>query len=67
MYICICNSITDTQIRAAVTKGYATLADLRENLGIASCCGSCIPMTESILDESHHKPSEPRLYIPLTD
>ena len=66
MYICICNSITDTQIRAAVTKGYATLGDLRENLGIASCCGSCIPMTESILDESNYKPSEPRLYIPLT-
>ncbi|MGO3858144.1 (2Fe-2S)-binding protein [Neisseriaceae bacterium CLB008] len=41
MYICICNGITDTQIKAEVSAGATSLADLQASLGVATCCGCC--------------------------
>ena len=49
MYICICKAITDTQIRAAVDNGANSVCKLRKKFGLASSCGSCVEMTESIL------------------
>ncbi|CAK7047465.1 bacterioferritin-associated ferredoxin [Kerstersia gyiorum] len=41
MYICICNAVTERQVRACVDSGAATLDDLQYELGVASCCGRC--------------------------
>jgi bacterioferritin-associated ferredoxin len=41
MYICICNAITDREIRGAIELGSTSVGDLRRDLGVASCCGKC--------------------------
>ncbi|MFC4277508.1 (2Fe-2S)-binding protein [Achromobacter aloeverae] len=41
MYICVCNAITERQVRSCVDAGATTLDDLEFELGVASCCGSC--------------------------
>ena len=41
MYICICNAITDRQIRAAVASGAASLGELSMQLGVGAGCGCC--------------------------
>lgn len=41
MYVCICKSITDTQIRHAVNEGACSMRDLCQNLGTCSQCGRC--------------------------
>ncbi|WZB62797.1 (2Fe-2S)-binding protein [Achromobacter xylosoxidans] len=41
MYICVCNAITERQVRASVDAGATTLADLQFELGVATCCGCC--------------------------
>lgn len=41
MYICICNAITEREIRGAVELGCRSVDDLRRDLGVASCCGKC--------------------------
>ncbi len=41
MYICVCNAITERQVRASVDAGANTLADLQFELGVATCCGCC--------------------------
>jgi bacterioferritin-associated ferredoxin len=41
MYVCVCNAITERQVRAAVDGGAATLDDLQFELGVATCCGTC--------------------------
>jgi bacterioferritin-associated ferredoxin len=41
MFICICNAITERQVKQAVAEGATTLADLQGQLGVASCCGCC--------------------------
>src|SRR3546814_18251493 len=41
MFICICNTITERQVQAAVAEGATTLSDLHGQLGVAACCGCC--------------------------
>jgi bacterioferritin-associated ferredoxin len=58
MYVCICNAVTDKQIREAVKSGAEDLWDLRRELGVASGCGSCKEMASEILRE--HSPARAR-------
>ncbi|BBF86031.1 bacterioferritin-associated ferredoxin [Aquitalea magnusonii] len=41
MYVCLCNAVTDSQIRQAVENGATRMCDLRAELGVASECGKC--------------------------
>lgn len=41
MYVCVCNAITERQVRASVAAGANTLSDLQFDLGVATCCGCC--------------------------
>ena len=52
MYVCLCNGITDTQIRAAIQEGASSLKDVRSTLGVASQCGKCGIQTREILRET---------------
>jgi len=66
MYVCICNAITDKQIRQAAKAGARNFGDLQLRLGVASGCGSCKEVASEILRESRQQPkvAEPRLYRP---
>ncbi|MEM9385211.1 MAG: bacterioferritin-associated ferredoxin [Pseudomonadota bacterium] len=50
MYICICNGVTDREIREAVAAGADSVDALREELGVASCCGTCACAAQAILE-----------------
>jgi len=52
MYVCLCNQITDAQIRAAVQDGASSLNELRSTLGVASRCGKCGTLTSDIVREA---------------
>lgn len=41
MYVCICRSVTDSQIRQAIAEGANNIRQLRNCLGVASQCGKC--------------------------
>ena len=61
MYICLCNGITEKEIRACCAENCArTLRDLECCLGVGSCCGKCKPAARQILSESR---AEPRLKL----
>jgi bacterioferritin-associated ferredoxin len=51
MYVCICNAVTDREIRQCAALGVKSLDDLRESLGVAACCGRCAPVAAEILSE----------------
>jgi bacterioferritin-associated ferredoxin len=51
MYICICNAVTDREIRGAASLGCSTLSDLQRDLGVATCCGKCAQEACRVLDE----------------
>ena len=49
MYVCICNAVTEREIRQAVSLGVTTLIELREGLGVAGGCGKCGTSAQDIL------------------
>ncbi len=52
MYVCLCNAITDHEIRDAVALGARTLGDLTTSLGVASCCGRCADCARRLVGEA---------------
>lgn len=52
MYVCICQGITDKQIKAAVSEGATSLEDLRTRLSVANCCGQCSQVAQQIINDS---------------
>ncbi len=49
MYVCVCNAVTDCQIRDAYCEGVCSMRALRERLGVAGCCGRCAPCARDVL------------------
>ena len=51
MYVCICHSITDRQIREVVGAGATSLSDVQSHVPVGACCGCCIPTAQQVVDE----------------
>jgi bacterioferritin-associated ferredoxin len=41
MYICMCNAVTDHDIRREVAGGVQSFAQLQARTGCGDCCGCC--------------------------
>ncbi len=54
MYVCICNTITDREIREAVHRGAASLFEVQCSLPVGSCCGRCEETARQMVDECLH-------------
>ena len=52
MYVCICNAITDKQIRQAAEAGVRDLWGLQRELGVGTNCGACKEMASDIIRET---------------
>ena len=57
MYVCICNAVTDRQIRQAAAEGVESLKELRVKLGVAYCCGRCAPAARAVLNDRRAMPA----------
>ncbi len=51
MYICICNAVTDSQITTALRHGCKDVADISQTLGVGTCCGSCLPVAQELVEQ----------------
>ena len=41
MYVCVCNAVTEREISASVAHGANSFQSLKQQLGVATCCGKC--------------------------
>jgi bacterioferritin-associated ferredoxin len=41
MYICLCNAVTDHDIRREAADGVRSFSDLQARTGCSDCCGCC--------------------------
>jgi bacterioferritin-associated ferredoxin len=55
MYVCICNGITDHQIREAAAAGCGSVAELTMRTGAGATCGSCLALAGEILEETRSR------------
>lgn len=51
MIVCVCNNISDREIRQAVDLGISSIAELREELGVGTMCGKCVSYAREVLHE----------------
>ena len=52
MYVCVCNAVTDRDIRRAADRGVTTLEQLSSQLKVATCCGQCKNCARRVLDQA---------------
>jgi len=52
MYVCVCNSVTDSQIRKACDNGAKSIQCLQDKLKVATCCGRCKDCAKKLIHES---------------
>jgi bacterioferritin-associated ferredoxin len=49
MYICVCNAVTEREIRSAVDLGVTSMRQLKRDLGVAANCGKCARCARDVL------------------
>jgi bacterioferritin-associated ferredoxin len=52
MYVCICNAVTDSDIRNAVEDGVRNMKQLAQATGCSSTCGCCREMAIEVLQQA---------------
>ncbi|TFW15001.1 2Fe-2S ferredoxin [Massilia arenosa] len=52
MIVCVCNNISDREIRQAVDLGISSMPELRRDLGVGTCCGKCVSCARETLHEA---------------
>jgi bacterioferritin-associated ferredoxin len=52
VYVCVCNGVTDHDIRQAAEAGCKTLPELTMRTGAGATCGSCLDMASELLDQA---------------
>jgi bacterioferritin-associated ferredoxin len=49
MIVCVCNNISDREIRQALDLGITSMAGLYRELGVGTCCGKCVSYAREVL------------------
>jgi len=65
MYVCICNSVTDSDIRDAVEDGVSNMRQLRQSTGCGSKCGCCKETVVKILQQSLIEVRQSKVLLPV--
>lgn len=52
MYVCICNGVTEHDIRDAAQAGCRSVPEMTMRTGAGANCGSCLDMVASLLGEA---------------
>ena len=52
MIVCLCNAVSDNQIKAAVDNGASSFKEIRKELKLASQCGKCGVLAREIFNEA---------------
>lgn len=51
MIVCVCHNVSERKIRQAVDAGLTTMPQLRDKLGVGTCCGKCHSCAKTVLRE----------------
>jgi bacterioferritin-associated ferredoxin len=65
MYVCVCNAVTDSDIRNAVNDGVHNFKQLRQETGCGNECGSCSEMAVEVLQQALTEKQGSRNFLPV--
>ena len=52
MLVCICKGITDKNIEDEIFGGAASFSEVRQSLGLGSCCGQCAAYARDLVSNT---------------
>jgi len=52
VYVCLCNGVTENDIREAAAAGCASMTELTMRTGAGANCGCCVEMATQVLAEA---------------
>ncbi len=55
MFVCLCKSVTDHEIRAAVDEGVTSFDAMQDRLEVSTVCGACTCEVKQILQKKLEK------------
>jgi len=68
MFVCVCNAVTDREIRNLARRGVDSLAELQMLTGCSGCCGHCADEAEALLESARgSRQGEPLPVIPMIE
>jgi bacterioferritin-associated ferredoxin len=56
MYICLCNALTERQVRQAAARGDGSALGVYHACGTQPRCGKCMPLVEGIVRDVISEP-----------
>jgi bacterioferritin-associated ferredoxin len=62
MYVCVCNGITEAQVRDAIAQGATSLPSLSARLGVTTGCGGCASIVALMLSPDAASVSLPEAF-----
>lgn len=65
MYVCICNAVTDSDIRKAVENGVRNMRQLSKATDCSTACGCCTKMAAEVLQQALSEAREFPVTIPV--
>lgn len=68
MYVCVCNGVSQQQLRDSFNDGAKSVEDLQMKTGAGTCCGTCVAMLGDLVKEwGPSVPYQPELtHVPST-
>ncbi len=51
MFVCLCKSVTDHQIREAVDQGVTSFDDMQSHLEVSTVCGACSCEVKQVMEK----------------
>ncbi|MDE0853129.1 MAG: bacterioferritin-associated ferredoxin [Nevskia sp.] len=64
MYVCVCRAVSDRKIRQAVEQGACSVRALKDQLGVGSVCGRCVPEARQLIHQCRGQSQPLRLEPP---
>lgn len=64
MLVCLCNQVSDKQIRDCIRKGCNTVSGLCQELGIGTNCGCCLAYAAEFIEEMSEEASTGQISLP---
>lgn len=63
MIVCVCNAITEDQLRALARRGARTPEAAYAELGHEPQCGSCLVYAQQLIDDQRRRLPRPKLRV----
>ncbi|WP_263262800.1 bacterioferritin-associated ferredoxin [Pseudomonas sp. RIT-PI-S] len=67
MYVCLCQGVTDGQIREAIYEGCCSYREVRQATGVASQCGKCACLAKEVVRDTlaQMRPAQAAISFPV--